>query len=418
MPITAEKKKSRSGTFIDNLKLPVHRWFRYSAGFSADWVKSVVEETKATSLFDPFVGSGTTLLAGDACGIPSEGIESHIFVSRVAEAKLAWDFDRKQFTEYTKDLFARSNSIKEVEARTDNQLLGKIYDPNTLANLDRLRLAYLHDDLPKDTKEAKIIWLGITSILRACSHAGTAQWQYVLPNKKKSKSKDPIEALNAYFDNVVADSFQVLAEGWKRGSTVRLHDAREPIIADREFDLLVTSPPYPNNYDYADATRIEMTFWKEIEGWKDLQSVVRKNLLRSCSQHSAAERLKLDLLDMECLTPIIDELRPVCEKLAEVRLSKGGKKTYHTMIAAYFYDLARIFINLRPLMTKGSTVCFVIGDSAPYGVHVPADRWLGDLALAAGFQSYHFEKLRDRNVKWDNRVHKVPLHEGNLWIEG
>ena len=26
---------TRSGTFVDNMKLPIHRWFRYSAGFSA-----------------------------------------------------------------------------------------------------------------------------------------------------------------------------------------------------------------------------------------------------------------------------------------------------------------------------------------------------------------------------------------------
>ncbi|RFQ07677.1 DNA modification methylase, partial [Pseudomonas sp. ATCC 13867] len=27
-------RSARSGTFTDNMKLPVHRWFRYSAGFS------------------------------------------------------------------------------------------------------------------------------------------------------------------------------------------------------------------------------------------------------------------------------------------------------------------------------------------------------------------------------------------------
>ena len=60
----------------------------------------------------------------------------------------------------------------------------------------------------------------------------------------------------------------------------------------------------------------------------------------------------------------------------------------------------------------------MIGDSAPYGVHVPVERWLGELALAAGFHGYAFEKLRDRNVKWRNRKHRVPLHEGILTIDG
>jgi hypothetical protein len=46
------------------------------------------------------------------------------------------------------------------------------------------------------------------------------------------------------------------------------------------------------------------------------------------------------------------------------------------------------------------------------------DKWLGELALAAGFKTYKFEKIRDRNTKWKNRKHRVPLHEGILWVEG
>ena len=52
-----------------------------------------------------------------------------------------------------------------------------------------------------------------------------------------------------------------------------------------------------------------------------------------------------------------------------------------------------------------------------YGVYVPVDDWLGKLAISAGFKNYHFEKLRDRNTKWKNRKHQVPLKEGRLWIE-
>ena len=42
-----EKESNRtktSGTFLDNMKLPVHRWYRYSAGFSAEWASTVVKE--------------------------------------------------------------------------------------------------------------------------------------------------------------------------------------------------------------------------------------------------------------------------------------------------------------------------------------------------------------------------------------
>jgi hypothetical protein len=55
---------------------------------------------------------------------------------------------------------------------------------------------------------------------------------------------------------------------------------------------------------------------------------------------------------------------------------------------------------------------------SPYGVYVPVDKWLGEIAIGAGFRNYEFEKLRDRNIKWKNRKHRVPLHEGRLWING
>jgi hypothetical protein len=118
------------------------------------------------------------------------------------------------------------------------------------------------------------------------------------------------------------------------------------------------------------------------------------------------------------LYPIIEDLREVCHELERERLLHGGRKTYHLMVAAYFSDLAKVWISLRRVCKKDARVCFVVGDSAPYGIYVPVDDWLGELAISAGFESYYFEKTRDRNVKWKNRKHKVPLHEGRLWVEG
>src|SRR5207244_11344047 len=58
-------------------------------------------------------------------------------------------------------------------------------------------------------------------------------------------------------------------------------------------------------------------------------------------------------------------------------------------------DMARVWKSLRRVTVPGGRVCFVVGDSAPYGVYVPVDRWLGDLAIAAGFESYRFERSEE-----------------------
>ena len=182
---------------------------------------------------------------------------------------------------------------------------------------------------------------------------------------------------------------------------------------------MITSPPYANNYDYADATRLEMAFLGEVRGWGDLQETVRRHLVRACSQHVPPKSVNLDeILAARELAPIRDEIVAVCGALSSIRLERGGKKTYHNMIACYFLDLAQTWNALRRVCASPSEVCFVIGDSAPYGVYVPVIEWFGKLALAAGFNSWKFDKLRDRNIKWKNRKHRVPLCEGHLWVYG
>lgn len=414
---------ARSGTFADNMKLPIHRWFRYSAGFSAEWAEAVIRShlSGATaSVLDPFAGSGTTMIAAEKAGAGAIGFESHPFVARIAKAKLMWRFvDPSQLREATSSLIARASSRMSSVPPQTSPLLLKCYTDDALTKLLSLRDELLRSP-PADPAAKELLWLAITAILRPCSHVGTAQWQYVLPNKKKANVLDPFLALEAKVSEIILDITYARQLGSGIEARIIAQDAREQSTVPRaSIDLVVTSPPYPNNYDYADATRLEMTFWGEIESWGDLQTTVRKHIIRSCSQHSAAERLRLDdLLALDAVSPIVNELAPVCRTLEEVRLTKGGKKTYHTMVAAYFVDLSNVFRALRPVCKTGSRLCFVIGDSAPYGVYVPAEEWLGKLAVSAGFQSYSFEKLRDRNIKWKNRKHRVPLQEGRLWIEG
>ena len=270
-----------------------------------------------------------------------------------------------------------------------------------------------------DSEPALLVWLTLVSILRSTSHVGTANWQYRLPRRRKARVHEPYAAFESTMYAMHKDmrTTQDLSGPQAKFS---LDDAHwyETVPADH-FNLVVTSPPYPNNYDYADATRLELTFFGEINGWRDLQANVRRHLLRSCTQHVPDRAVDLDgVLASPELDPIRSELQPVCEELGVVRLTRGGKKTYHNMIACYFLDLAQVWLALRRVCHSPVKICFVIGDSAPYGVYVPAIEWLGQLALAAGFRSFTFEKTRDRNTKWKSRKHRVPLCEGRLWVEG
>jgi hypothetical protein len=412
-------KTDTSSTFVDNMRLPVHRWFRYSAGFSAQWAEEVIAEAKRSgpvTVLDPFAGAGTTLLAAEQHGVPAFGVEAHPFVARVAKAKLQYRSDPKAYLARAREIRALAGHLRGLGCAYPD-LIRKCFAPEALEGLDHLRQAWeKHRD---ETPASELAWLTLVAILRPVSHAGTAPWQYVLPKKAKKAPLEPLAAFEQMTRTVYADMQGAGDVHGPRAAYVEA-DARTCAgVPDACVDLVVTSPPYANNYDYADATRLEMCFLREIDGWGDLHQAVRRHLIRSCSQHVPEKAVDLTaVLADPGLGPIRAEAAQVCGRLGEVRQGKGGRKTYHLMVACYFTDMARVWQALRRACQTPSRACLVIGDSAPYGVHVPVVEWSGALAVAAGFKSFRFEKTRDRNVKWKNRKHRVPLCEGRLWVEG
>ena len=408
-----------STTFKDNMKLPLHRWYRYTAGFSGAWAGCLIEKWKKEGkrrVLDPFAGSGTVLVESLLHDVDSYGLESNPYVYRIANAKLRWcEFDLGFLYNECISVLERA---RKINVKYDNipNLITRCFPLETLQKLEALKRSCL---AMQDIKVRDFVWFIITAILRSTSPVGTAQWQYIQPKKKKSNFIDPFVAYQNKLSDVFSDIRRIKNSfGINSHAEVLMEDSRNIVsVPDNWADMVITSPPYANNYDYADAMRLEMLFWNDISGWKDLQDKVSVNLIRACTQHvSQLKNSVNDYLDSPLLAPIKDELEEKYALLKAEREVHGGKKNYHTMIVAYFFDMAQVFKSLNRVTTSGCRMCFVIGDSAPYGVYIPVDEWLGKLAKSAGFGKYSFEKLRDRNIKWKNRKHRVPLKEGNLWI--
>ncbi len=425
LPLSAKRDSSpiadkASGTFAANTRLPVHRWFRYSAGFSADWVRTVLEDhPDAANVLDPFAGSGTVLIEAEKLGRNAVGIEAHSLVFRVAAAKLAWRCEIEEFRRVADEIAVGARCLAKTVTVEASTFLDKCFTLAARKELKALKDALDTSDRRRE-QSWSLCWLAFLSIIRETSHVGTAQWQYVLPSRRKTRVVTPIAGFLAKTDAFCRDMELMRSYRMNPSARVVEMDARKDVAVPSGWaDLVITSPPYANNYDYADATRLELAVLGEIGGWGDLQAVIRPTLVRACTQHVASQADVLEeTLSSEQLAPIAGELVTIVRELDAVRESKGGKKPYHLMLACYFFDLAEVFRRLRCQVKNGGRMCFVVGDSAPYGVHAPVDRWLGDLAIHAGFKSYAFEKIRDRNTKWRNRKHSVPLHEGRLWIEG
>ncbi len=415
------------GTFKDSLKAPVHRWFTYPAGFSFKAVEHSFQKygvTQGDWVYDPFMGSGTTNLTAKTCGVNSVGFEAHPFVFDITKSKLNWNVSENvvmNFCDQIDEVLVRKNSQQEfVLSDHFPELVTKCYTEDTLRDLLILREAFFAENFA--VNERLFIKTGITSLLRSISSAATG-WPYIAPKKLKVTSSDKnvadefIKLMKSMLSDL--DEIKFISSGRESNTKHNLilgsSQNIKKYVANESIDHIFTSPPYLNNFDYSDRTRLELYFWGEAKNWGDISKNVRTKLMTSATTqiHRTNERYNVsDLLYKEA-PHVAEFVERAKNELAELRKTKGGKKSYDLMVSGYFNDIYPIIKESYRVLKPNSYALFVLGDSAPYGVHVPTDELIGDLGVAAGFDSYEIDVLRERGGKWaaNPQRHSVKLRE-------
>lgn len=423
------------GTFISNMKAPIHRWFRYPAGFSF----SIVEEcfirykvNEKSVVLDPFAGVGTTSVCAKKLGIESIGVEAHPLASWVAKVKTNWSFDLDELNKETDDaLEGIESAIKEnkVTDITDTpKLLRKCFSDEKLAELFIIK-KYIRKVSDKKGDLKDLCTLALLGVLRKVSEASTG-WPYLLPKKKRKKTPDAFETYYQQLRMMVSDLETTVTKKNKGvPANIITGDARAlSSIIDKEIDFAFTSPPYLNNYDYADRTRLELYFLSpvkfedksiEFSKWKDLTEHIRKKLIVSASHQAVEIGLREGLLPHpEIERSVKKKLLEASTKLREEKKHHGGHKNYDIMVVAYFNDMFETFREIYELMKPGSSYLLILGDSAPYGVHIPTDVYLAKIAQGVGFSSAEIIILRKRGDKWASAPkHTVPLRESMVILK-
>lgn len=404
------------GTFKDSLKAPVHSWFTYPAGFSYKAVESSIKQYEIKPLeviYDPFMGSGTTNVVAKKLGISSYGCDAHPFVFRIAQAKLNWNIRITEVSKSMKTIFSlieeHQQTIKETAILKEifPELVLKCYDQESLFDLLLIRDSLFNSDIDQKMKEFLLV--SLTNVLRQVSTAATG-WPYIAPNKIKTTShnKDVFSEFQINSFKMVKD-IEIMLREVNQNYLLSEHnlfniDSRNTknFIQENTIDHIFTSPPYLNNFDYADRTRLEMYFFGYAKNWSDLTQKVRKKLMTSATtQTSRSDERYILSQDIKYYAPIIyNYLDVAIEKLGIIRLNKGGKKNYDLVVAGYFNDIFEVLKDCYRVLKPGKKAIFVLGDSAPYGVHIPTDEFIGELGVAVGFSSYRIDVLRQRGDKW------------------
>lgn len=431
LDVTEDSLNQEWGTFKDSLRAPIHNWFTYPAGFSYKAVQASFKKfgvQKGSIVYDPFMGSGTTNIVAKKHSIDSYGVEAHPFVFRIARTKLNWEIDNKIIKEINSEI--KSEVIKtervkesEINALLSNEfpeLLLRCYEDRTLYDLMLIKNYILSRHFSSGIED--FLFVGLTSILRQVSMAATG-WPYIAPKKQKTSSVNKNAVIEFYnqilrmSDDLIITRNEADKDYLKSRHEVYCADSRNvhDLIETDFIDHVFTSPPYLNNFDYADRTRLELYFWGEAKTWGDISRDIRTKLITSATTQISRDD-KRYILSEEIKSSCPKEYDFLIEssnKLSAIRLTKGGKKSYDHLVSGYFNDIFKIISEVYRVMKRKSTAVFVLGDSAPYGIHIPTDELIGKIGVGIGFSDYSIQELRKRGDKWKNNPqrHGIKLRE-------
>ena len=417
------------GSFQDSLRAPVHRWFTYPAGYSHKLVEKKIEEYglgRQHWILDPFVGTGTTSVTAKSEGVNSIGIEAHPFVCWVAKTKLNVEHDVIEVKEDTIAIQEHAKAIYAKGVECDGvwpDLVYKCFTEDNLRQLLALRSAILQLETTPERRD--FFKVALTATLRDVTSAG-AGWPYIAPGKhaKRTVHREAVIEFRKRLDMMILDLFEArgaappeLQHRLFNGDARSLEKYAEP----DSVAMVLTSPPYLNNYDYADRTRLETYFWGIYDSWGDITRKVRDRLIVAATtqiRRSQLEQLRSCPNVLKVSAGIHAEISKAIHRLSELRLAKGGKKNYDLMVAGYFEDMLKVIQGVHRALKSGQPFILVLGDSAPYGVHVRTDEIIGELAMSVGFSSCDIQIIRTRGDKWagNSQRHKVPLRESIVTI--
>ena len=378
-------------TFRSNESLPVHRWWPYVQGFSAEFVEGILARSPigpGTTVLDPFAGSGTTLVEARRAGATAWGTE--LLAPAVLAARV------KTHLELDPDLLDRAADrvLRDAAKRRAGPLpflreTERQFSPEALRDLTRLR-----DALPREgppIANALRLAFGRALIPSSRLHRSPCLGYARRP---RDGGPTPFERFRAAVDDMVEDLGSFSARVGRLGppAVVALRDARNGGWAERSVDLAVTSPPYVNGMDYVMNYKVDLAWLGYARSYSDLAALRRAEV--ACDNLPRSETAPF----LGPSTPADPWLGEILLRIRENVLRKGTyrRDDMHAVVHRYFADLAPVLAGVRRALVPGGRFVVVVGDSLLAGTYVPGDLLLARIGGSLGFSIISVEVARTR----------------------
>ncbi len=396
----------RDPAFMENRAMPVHRWVPWIAGFSAAFVDSVLgtylDGRKKAVILDPFAGVGTTLIQSAIRGHQVVGFEINPYAALAAEAKLkALRVDRAKL-ENTIDAMRRDSRTwrnghaTKTEApqgfRSRIPFFGERVEKQVLHALHFI--AGIEDDRVRD-----LFRIAFGSVMVSFSN-----YTYEPSLSTRIGAGKPLiedaDVAGSLLEKLACIRLDI---EWLR-SQAKVTPPGTGAVYNEDFfggnnrldtgsvDLMITSPPYLNNYHYVRNSRPQMYWLKLIASPKDQKPLEEKNF--GTFWQVARDK---DFVPLAFSHPVLENILNDIRALNPEKGQYGGRG-WANYAASYFNDCDRFIKDLKRILTRGGTGVIVVGNSILQGVNVPVQDLLGDIAEMRGLILEGVYQLRNKRV--------------------
>ncbi|HZY92916.1 MAG TPA: DNA methyltransferase [Thermoplasmata archaeon] len=378
-------------TFSPNEELPVHRWWPYVQGYSAEFVEELLRRSglsPGAGVLDPFAGSGTTLVVARQQGCAAVGTELLAPAALAGRVKTAFETSPDALRTTARTVVHRARQRRPGPPPFLRETR-QHFSSATLADLTRLRDAL--PGAPAPVRDSLRIAFG--RILIPVSRLRRSPCLGYRPGDSV-----PDGEVFERFLGAVADMahdlrlLQATRAQWGPPARIFETDARNLPLRDGSVDLAVTSPPYVNGMDYVMNYKLDLAWLGFAHSYADLRQlraslVACDNLPRDeVSAYRAVEKAPDSWL------PAI--LRQIQENVA--RKGSYRRDDMHGVVHRYFSDLVPVLRGVYRALKPGGRFVLVVGDSLLAGTYVPGDLLLARMGAAQGFEVASVEVARSR----------------------
>jgi site-specific DNA-methyltransferase (cytosine-N4-specific) len=249
--VAGNQAKRRTDWDFDgaNTSEHLHSLHPYPAKFIPQIPRKVITEQSAGGalVLDPFCGCGTTLLEASLLGRPSIGVDNNSVAVLVSKAKVA-DYSRQDVKRLQDFLAGLDSTLMYAKARPDlvptNSNFMYWFD-EAIAD----RLAAIKGVILKTPDPVRTALLGAFSSIVVRVSRQDSDTRYARIERSVT-----VEAVDRAFKarvGYLVEQIPKLMRRKRAPATVCQADSRHlDFIPDGSVDLIVTSPPYLNAYDY------------------------------------------------------------------------------------------------------------------------------------------------------------------------